>query len=226
MSGIIRKKERRFSDPFVDSPKKIHRGEIVTAARQFFGFPFPFLDPPYRASRAARRRLTDAISRQAQAKRERQAGIILDTAETEIAERFVKAGAAYADKPLALHLRAMDMLYEAIKEKGSMLVPSSAVETMGLGGTDRNGRARKERDSARMKARRKTPGPRRSPAQNAWPQCRMPANGVYPADSSFGKVGLSLQQKKPILCSGALNSLPLVQISSDTADEACYPRRR
>jgi hypothetical protein len=136
MSGeIIRKKERRFSDPFVDSPKKICRGEIVTAARQFFGFPFPFLDPPYRASRAARRRLTDAMSRQAQAERERQARIILGTAETEIAERFVKAGDAYADKPLALHLRAMNMLYEAIKEKGSMvIVPPSAVETMGLGG--------------------------------------------------------------------------------------------
>ncbi len=79
--------------------------------------------------------LEDAMSRQAQAERERQARIILGTAETEIAERFVKAGDAYADKPLALHLRAMNMLYEAIKEKGSMvIVPSSAVETMGLGG--------------------------------------------------------------------------------------------
>ncbi len=79
--------------------------------------------------------LEDAMSRQAQAERERQARIILGTAETEIAERFVKAGEAYADKPVALHLRAMNMLYEAIKEKGSMvIVPSSAVETMGLGG--------------------------------------------------------------------------------------------
>ena len=79
--------------------------------------------------------LEDAMSRQAQAERERQARIILGTAETEIAERFVRAGDAYADKPLALHLRAMNMLYEAIKEKGSMvIVPSSAVETMGLGG--------------------------------------------------------------------------------------------
>jgi regulator of protease activity HflC (stomatin/prohibitin superfamily) len=76
------------------------------------------------------------MSRQAQAERERQTRIILGTAETEIAERFVKAGDASADKPLALHLRAMNMLYEAIKEKGSMvIVPSSAVETMGLGGT-------------------------------------------------------------------------------------------
>jgi len=79
--------------------------------------------------------LEDAMSRQAQAERERQARIILGTAETEIAERFVRAGEAYADHPVALHLRAMNMLYEAIKEKGSMvIVPSSAVETMGLGG--------------------------------------------------------------------------------------------
>jgi regulator of protease activity HflC (stomatin/prohibitin superfamily) len=79
--------------------------------------------------------LEDAMSRQAQAERERQARIILGTAETEIAERFVRAGEAYANRPVALHLRAMNMLYEAIKEKGSMvIVPSSAVETMGLGG--------------------------------------------------------------------------------------------
>ena len=79
--------------------------------------------------------LEDAMSRQAQAERERQARIILGTAETEIAARFVQAGDQYKDRPLALHLRAMNMLYEAIKEKGSMvIVPSSAVETMGLGG--------------------------------------------------------------------------------------------
>ena len=79
--------------------------------------------------------LEEAMSRQAQAERERQARIILGTAETEIAARFVKAGEEYRDKPVALHLRAMNMLYEAIKEKGSMvIVPSSAVETMGLGG--------------------------------------------------------------------------------------------
>ena len=79
--------------------------------------------------------LEDAMSRQAQAERERQARIILGTAETEIATRFVQAGAEYENRPVALHLRAMNMLYEAIKEKGSMvIVPSSAVETMGLGG--------------------------------------------------------------------------------------------
>lgn len=79
--------------------------------------------------------LEDAMSRQAQAERERQARIILGTAETEIADKFNRASAVYVNNPVALHLRAMNMLYEAIKEKGSMvIVPSSAVETMGLGG--------------------------------------------------------------------------------------------
>jgi regulator of protease activity HflC (stomatin/prohibitin superfamily) len=79
--------------------------------------------------------LEDAMSRQAQAERERQARIILGQAETEISDKFVHAAEAYAENPVALHLRAMNMLYEAIKEKGSMvIVPSSAVETMGLGG--------------------------------------------------------------------------------------------
>ncbi len=79
--------------------------------------------------------LEDAMSRQAQAERERQARIILGTAETEISEKFAQAALVYRDNPVALHLRAMNMLYEAIKEKGSMvIVPSSAVETMGLGG--------------------------------------------------------------------------------------------
>jgi regulator of protease activity HflC (stomatin/prohibitin superfamily) len=80
--------------------------------------------------------LEDAMSRQAQAERERQARIILGQAETEISNSFVQAAAAYTENPVALHLRAMNMLYEAIKEKGSMvIVPSSVVETMGLGGT-------------------------------------------------------------------------------------------
>jgi regulator of protease activity HflC (stomatin/prohibitin superfamily) len=82
------------------------------------------------------RDLEDAMSRQAQAERERQARIILGQAETEISDKFVQAASAYAQNPTALHLRAMNMLYEAIKERGSMvIVPSSAVETMGLGGT-------------------------------------------------------------------------------------------
>jgi len=80
--------------------------------------------------------LEDAMSRQAQAERERQARNILCQAETEIADKFAQAAATYKNDPTALHLRAMNMLYEAIKERGSMvIVPSSAVETMGLGGT-------------------------------------------------------------------------------------------
>jgi regulator of protease activity HflC (stomatin/prohibitin superfamily) len=80
--------------------------------------------------------LEDAMSRQAQAERERQARIILGQAETEIATKFEQASKVYIDNPVALHLRAMNMLYEAIKERGSMvIVPSSVVETMGLGGT-------------------------------------------------------------------------------------------
>jgi hypothetical protein len=79
--------------------------------------------------------LEDAMSRQAQAERERQARIILGTAETDIAGKFAEASTVYLNNPVALHLRAMNMLYEAIKERGSMvIVPSSAVETMGLGG--------------------------------------------------------------------------------------------
>jgi hypothetical protein len=79
--------------------------------------------------------LQDAMSREAQAERERRARTILGLAETEIAEMFGKAALTYKDNPVALHLRAMNMLYEAIKEKGAMvIVPSSAVETMGLGG--------------------------------------------------------------------------------------------
>lgn len=80
--------------------------------------------------------LQDAMSREAQAERERRARVILGTAETEIAEKFASAADTYRDNPVALHLRAMNMLYEALKEKGSMvIVPSTAVETMGLGGT-------------------------------------------------------------------------------------------
>jgi len=79
--------------------------------------------------------LQDAMSREAQADRERHARIILGEAETQISASFAKASEVYRDNPVALHLRAMNMLYEAIKEKGAMvIVPSSAVETMGLGG--------------------------------------------------------------------------------------------
>jgi regulator of protease activity HflC (stomatin/prohibitin superfamily) len=79
--------------------------------------------------------LQDAMSRQAQAERERQARVILGSAEAEIAQKFVQAAETYANNPVALHLRGMNMLYEAVKERGStIIVPSSAVESMNLGG--------------------------------------------------------------------------------------------
>jgi regulator of protease activity HflC (stomatin/prohibitin superfamily) len=79
--------------------------------------------------------LQDAMSRQAQATREKQARIILGEAEMEIAQSFETAARVYQGNPTALHLRAMNMLYEGLKEKGAlMIVPSSAVESMGLGG--------------------------------------------------------------------------------------------
>ena len=79
--------------------------------------------------------LQDAMSREAQAAREKQARIILGQAELEIAHSFQEAAKSYHDNPTALHLRAMNMLYEGLKEKGAlMLIPSSAVESMGMGG--------------------------------------------------------------------------------------------
>lgn len=78
--------------------------------------------------------LSDAMSRQAQAERERQARIILGTAETEIAEKFAKASEQYINNPVALQLRGMNMLFEGMKDKGSlMIVPSSALESMNIG---------------------------------------------------------------------------------------------
>jgi len=79
--------------------------------------------------------LQEAMSREAQAMREKQARIILGEAEMEIARSFEQASLVYQDNPTALHLRAMNMLYEGLKEKGAlMLVPSTAVESMGMGG--------------------------------------------------------------------------------------------
>jgi uncharacterized membrane protein YqiK len=78
--------------------------------------------------------LADAMSKEAQAERERRARVILGTAETEIAEKFAKASLQYRDNPVALHLRGMNMLFEGLKEKGSMvIVPSSALDSMNLG---------------------------------------------------------------------------------------------
>lgn len=79
--------------------------------------------------------LEDAMSRQAQAERERQARVILGESEKQIAESFAEASQAYQNNPTALHLRAMNMLFEGLKEKGALvIVPSSAVDTMNLGG--------------------------------------------------------------------------------------------
>jgi regulator of protease activity HflC (stomatin/prohibitin superfamily) len=79
--------------------------------------------------------LQDAMSREAQAAREKQARIILGEAEVEIANSFQQAAKSYHENPTALHLRAMNMLYEGLKEKGAlMLIPSSAIESMGMGG--------------------------------------------------------------------------------------------
>jgi regulator of protease activity HflC (stomatin/prohibitin superfamily) len=79
--------------------------------------------------------LQDAMSREAQAAREKQARIILGQAEMEIANSFQEAAKSYQSNPTALHLRAMNMLYEGLKEKGAlMVIPSSAVDSMGLGG--------------------------------------------------------------------------------------------
>lgn len=80
--------------------------------------------------------LEDAMSRQAQAERERQARVILGESEKQIAASFAEASLAYIDNPTALHLRAMNMLFEGLKEKGALvIVPSSAVDTMNLGAT-------------------------------------------------------------------------------------------
>jgi regulator of protease activity HflC (stomatin/prohibitin superfamily) len=79
--------------------------------------------------------LEDAMSRQAQAERERQARVILGESEEQIADSFRRASLAYLDNPTALHLRAMNMLFEGLKERGALvIVPSSAVDTMNLGG--------------------------------------------------------------------------------------------
>ncbi|HEX6537342.1 MAG TPA: slipin family protein [Gemmatimonadaceae bacterium] len=107
--------------------------------------------------------LQDAMSREAQASREKRARIILGEAEVEIAALFDQASLAYQKNPTALHLRAMNILYEGLKEKGAlMLVPSSAVESMGLGGmlgaaamqkqaaAEREGKGEREAAAARV----------------------------------------------------------------------------
>ncbi|HVF84961.1 MAG TPA: SPFH domain-containing protein [Abditibacteriaceae bacterium] len=93
--------------------------------------------------------LQDAMSRQAQAERERQARIILGESETQIASKFMEAAVMYEKSPVALHLRAMNMLYEGMKDKGSLIiVPSSALETMNLGGGMQYASLKQQADAA------------------------------------------------------------------------------
>jgi regulator of protease activity HflC (stomatin/prohibitin superfamily) len=112
--------------------------------------------------------LEDAMSRQAQAERERQSRIILSTAETEIAAKFAEASKHYQNNQAALHLRAMNMVFEGLKQKGSMIiVPSTAVETMGLGAM--GGLTAFDRILGEQKAQASAPGdaPAASPEEPA-----------------------------------------------------------
>jgi regulator of protease activity HflC (stomatin/prohibitin superfamily) len=110
--------------------------------------------------------LQDAMSRQAQAERERQARVILGAAEAEIANKFAEAARTYADNPVALHLRGMNMLYESVKERGStIIVPSSAIDSMNLGGlAGVTALAQRQRDAASAS------GSAAARSQGPWPQ--------------------------------------------------------
>jgi regulator of protease activity HflC (stomatin/prohibitin superfamily) len=112
--------------------------------------------------------LQDAMSRQAQAERERQARVILGAAEAEIADKFAEAARTYADNPVALHLRGMNMLYESVKERGStIIVPSSAVDSMNLGGLAGMAalaQAQAQKGAATEEGTATTPGPWSPPA--------------------------------------------------------------
>jgi len=123
--------------------------------------------------------LADAMSKQAQAERERQARIILGTAETEIAEKFARASRQYLDNPVALQLRGMNMLFEGLKEKGSlMIVPSSALESMNLGAV--GGLAALAQDAAGAREKAAQPLPPKSAAGK--PEADKPAAGKPAAD--------------------------------------------
>jgi len=105
--------------------------------------------------------LQDAMSREAQAERERHARVILGAAEAEIAHSFAEAARAYAGNPVALHLRGMNMLYESVKERGStIIVPSSAIDSMNLGGVaGLTALAQTRKDAAPEEGPGSTPGP-------------------------------------------------------------------
>lgn len=104
--------------------------------------------------------LQDAMSRQAQAERERQARIILGESETQVAAKFMEAAVMYEKSPTALHLRAMNMLYEGMKDKGSLIiVPSSALETMNLGAMTGYAALKDHADAAAATGCRPAPAP-------------------------------------------------------------------
>ena len=115
--------------------------------------------------------LQDAMSRQAQAERERQARVILGTAEAEIAHSFVEAARTYSDDPIALHLRGMNMLYESVKERGStIIVPSSAIDSMNLGGiAGITSLAQRLKGTASEEGSERTPGPWAPPTPTPTP---------------------------------------------------------
>jgi regulator of protease activity HflC (stomatin/prohibitin superfamily) len=112
--------------------------------------------------------LQDAMSRQAQAERERQARIILGESETQIATKFMEAAAMYESSPTALHLRAMNMLYEGMKDKGSLIiVPSSALETMNLGAVTQYAALKNQADAAAQTGRHPSSAPKPAPSSPA-----------------------------------------------------------
>jgi regulator of protease activity HflC (stomatin/prohibitin superfamily) len=130
--------------------------------------------------------LQDAMSRQAQAERERQARVILGDAERQISLSFLEAAKNYAGNDVALHLRAMNMLYEGLKEKGSMIVvPSTAVETMGLGAIA---------GLAALSGRQPTPGTAgssKSPATGSTSPLGSEAEKTAPAKDSAAAVSVA-----------------------------------
>ena len=121
--------------------------------------------------------LQDAMSRQAQAERERQARIILGESETQVAAKFMEAAKLYEQSPTALHLRAMNMLYEGMKDKATMIVvPSSALETMNLGAMNLAGL----QSQLQIDPKIATQAPRVAPTPPATPPTSPPAGGYLP----------------------------------------------
>jgi regulator of protease activity HflC (stomatin/prohibitin superfamily) len=131
--------------------------------------------------------LQDAMSRQAQAERERQARVILGDSETQIADKFAEAAKSYINNPVALHLRAMNMLYEGLREKGALvIVPSSAVESMNLGGIAgfsglANAQQSLNQQFSEQKRGAPASEPPRAPEPPAAPQLPTPPTDAVPA---------------------------------------------